>query len=303
MSDRMRYTEMAGIGTRDEDMQPVWPLNVVLLLLGVSVLGVAFAFLDVDDRRPLYNPWSYAIATPIVFLLLSLLLSTVVSRVVEKSMQMAFLLSVLIHLLMMVAAVNVVIFSRMWPDVLDTLAAQREVLKRDRLQAKQYHRLSNTTQSGMRPDYLKPVETEHQPTEVEVVNTPRLALARSERANLVSPSPKIELSYTPHLLERDQPATSTPSSSEQAAKLSRSDSSTPRVDPSVPLVPPSEPTELDLTRPPPLSPSAAPLSRSVQERTSQLSHVPTPPDVPSVALGQSLPREERRELSSQVQPE
>ena len=301
MSDRMRYSEMAGIDTGHEDMQPIWPLNVVLFLLGLSVLGVAFAFLDIDDRRPLYNPWSYAIATPLVFLLLSLLLSTVVSRVVEKSMQMAFLLSVLIHLVLMVAAVNVVIFSRMWPDVLDSLAAQREVLKRDRLQAKQYHRLSNTTQSGSRPDYLKPVETEHQPTEVEAVNTPRLALARSERANLVSPSPKIELSHTPHLLQRDQPTTSTPSSSEQAAKLSRSDSTAPRVDPSLPLVPPTELAELDVTSPAPLSPSAAELSRSSQERTSESSRVPAPPEVPSaVLLGQSVPREQRRELPAQV---
>lgn len=301
MSDRMRYSEMAGIDTGHEDMQPIWPLNVVLFLLGLSVLGVAFAFLDVDDRRPLYNPWSYAIATPIVFLLLSLLLSTVVSRVVEKSMQMAFLLSVLIHLVLMVAAVNVVIFTRMWPDVLDSLAAQREVLKRDRLQAKQYHRLSNTTQSGSRPDYLKPVETEHQPTEVEAVNTPRLALARTERANLVSPSPKIELSHTPHLLERDQPATSTPSSSEQSAKLSRSDSTTPRVDPSTPLVPSSDPIEFEMAEPAPLSPSAAALSRSGHERTSELSRVPTPPDVPSVALlERSVPREQRRELPSQL---
>ncbi len=301
MSDRMRFSEMAGFDTGHEQQQPIWPLNVVLLLLGIAVLGVAFAFLDTADTRPLYNPWSYAIATPMVLLLLSLLLSTLVSRVVEKSMQVAFLLSLLIHLILMVAAVNVVIFTRMWPDVLDSLAAQREVLKREKLQAKQYHRLSNTTQSGSRPDYLKPVETEHQPAEVEPVNSPRLTLARSERANLVSPSPEIELSHTPHLLLRDQPTTSTPSTADQAVKLSRSDSTAPRIDSSTPLAPAHELAELEVAEPAPLSPAAAALSRTEQGRTSALPPVPTPSDVPlATMLGQQLPREQRRELTAQA---
>ncbi len=300
MSDRMRFSEMAGIGTVHEERQSIWPLNVVLFLLGLSVLGVAFAFLDTADARPLYNPWSYAIAAPIVLLLLSLVLSTLVSRVVEKSMQVAFLLSLLIHLVLMVAAVNVVIFTRMWPDVLDTLAAQREVLKREKLQAKQYHRLSSTTQSGSRPDYLKPVETEHQPTEVESASTPRLALARSERTNLVTPSPEIELSHTPHLLPRDQPATSTPSSTDQAVKLSRSDASTPRIDSSAPAALPNHLADLEAEAPAPLSPAEAALSRTNQRRSSELSPVPAASDVPlATSLGQSQPLEQRRELSAQ----
>lgn len=298
MTDRMRFSEMTGIHAQREEMESIWPLNVVLCLLGASVLGVAFYFLDPADPRPLYNPWSYAIATPVVLLVLSVLLSMVVSRVVEKSMQMAFLLSVLIHLVLMVAAVNVVILSRMWPDVLDSLAQQREELKREKLQAKQYVRLSNTTQTGRRPDYLKPVETVHQPTEVEPVDTPMLALARSDRANLVSPSPNIELSHTPHLLERHQPATSTPSSTEQAASLSRSESSTPRLKTSAPI-PKSQ--VIELSEPAPLAPSSSALARKTERQAVELSQVPALPNARSAASrGLTSPREQLRSPPAQA---
>ncbi|MEZ6149367.1 MAG: prenyltransferase/squalene oxidase repeat-containing protein [Pirellulaceae bacterium] len=298
MTDRMRFSEMAGIQAQREEMESIWPLNAVLCLLGASVLGVAFYFLDTADPRPLYNPWSYAIATPIMLLVLSALLSTVVSRVVEKSMQMAFLLSVLIHLVLMVAAVNVVIFSRMWPDVLDSLAQQREELKREKLQAKQYIRLSNTTQTGRRPDYLRPVETVHQPTEVEPVDTPMLTLARSDRANLVSPSPKIELSHTPHLLERNQPATSTPRSTEQAASLSRSESSAPRLKTSAPI---PESQVLELSEPAALAPSSSAVARKQPRQAAELPRAPRLPSAGTAAAsGLTTPREQRRSAAAQV---
>ncbi|MEO8269504.1 MAG: hypothetical protein ABI557_07290 [Aureliella sp.] len=298
MNDRVRFSEMTGVHPQGDETGAIWPLNVVLCLLGASVLGVAFYFLNTADTRPLYNPWSYAIATPIVLLLLSALLSTVVSRVVEKSMQMAFLLSVLIHLVLMVAAVNVVIFSRMWPDVLDSLAQQREEIKREKLQAKQYVRLSNATQTGRRPDYLKPVETVHQPTEVEPVDTPMLALARSDRANLVSPSPKIELSHTPHLLERNQSATSTPSSTEHAASLSRSESSTPRLKTSQPI---SESQVFELSEPAPLAPSTSAVARKQERQTTELSQAPALPNALSAASrGLTSPREQLRSAPARV---
>ncbi len=283
MTEPMRLSEMTGIRSHGEDGQrreSIWPLNAVLLLLGAAILGVAFTFLDPNETRPQYNPWTYAIATPIALMVLSVLLSTVVSQMVEKSMQVAFMLSVLIHLLLIVCALNVVIFSRMLPNMLDSLAQQRIQLKRETLHAKQYHRVSNTAQSGQRPDYLRPVETLHQPTEVEPVEAPLLALSRNVRDNLVSPSPKVELSHTPHLLERHQPAATTPSSSEQAASLSRSESSAPRVraaNPSEPLLqldPAPEPT--------PLAPSAVGLSRSADSHAPSLT-------LPSALLAERSP--------------
>ncbi len=277
MSQRLRITEMAGIRPSedhwlDESSQAVWPLNVMLCVLGAAILGMAFIFLDYRDTRVLYSPWTYAIATPLVLLGLSALLSTVVSQVVEKSMQMAFLLSVLMHLILLVCASNVVIFSRMWPDVLDSLAQQREQLKRESLQAKQYHRIASTTQTGRRPDYLKPVETEHQPTELKTELSPSLALSRSQRTNLVSPAPKVELTHSPHLLQRDKPATTLPKPSQQAASVSRSDLQTPPAPDLAVRIPLSQ--QLDPQTLPELAPSSSSLSRNSERQASELARSP-----------------------------
>lgn len=223
MPEHSRLSDLAGISSSDDDFSAFWPLNIVLILLGVAILSIAFYFLDPQDQRLTHNPWSYAVATPIVLLILSALLSSVVSRLVEKSMQLAFLLSILIHLILLVYAVNVVIFSRMWPDVLESLASQRAQLQRETQRANQYVRQSITTQNGQRPDYMRYVPTQHQPTEVQQSESPALQLARAERTDLVSPTPEVQRTATPHLLERPTPVTSTPTASPQAASLSRSD--------------------------------------------------------------------------------
>lgn len=299
MPQPSRITELVGIEAEREDRTSFWLLNMVLLLLGAAILAVDFYFLDSQDPRVLYNPWTYAVATPIGLLGLSMLLSTVVSRLVEKSMQLAFLLSVLIHLILLVCAVNVVIFSRMWPDMLDSLAQQQEQLRRESLQAKQYHRLSLTTQKGQRPDYLKHVPTEHQPTHLEVSESPSLAMSRSARDNLVSPSPKIELTHNPALLEREKPATTLPTSSEQIASLSRSDllqsqpDSFSKIDNSL--------TELSYENSPfRLQATEAPIARNNPSRNAVLERQELQPafspDTPE--LSQSLPRAATAEPSA-----
>ncbi|MCA9126132.1 MAG: hypothetical protein KDB22_03565 [Planctomycetales bacterium] len=223
MTQQYRLSELAGIDQRDDRASSFWPINLVLLALGAAILGTAFYFLDEQESRLLYNPWTYAIATPVMLLGLSMLLHSFVSRIVEKSMQLAFLSSVLIHLGLLIYAVNIVIFSRAWPDVIEALAKQRHQLQRETLLANQYHHFSNNTQPGVKPDYLRFVPTRHQPTEMELADSPALQLTRSERADLVSPSPALPKTVDLHLTPRKQEAYSTPTSNESIASLTRSE--------------------------------------------------------------------------------
>jgi hypothetical protein len=131
-------------------------LNTLLGLLGVSLVTIAFLSLDAEDDRTLYNPWTYVVLTPLGLALLSKILSTVVSRLVERSLQIAFLMSVLVHLLLLTSAGNIVIFSRAWPDLFDSLSEQRKRLELQNLQARQYYEIP-TEQSGSRPDHQRPV--------------------------------------------------------------------------------------------------------------------------------------------------
>lgn len=286
MSEYSRLSEMVGIAARDiaardiaaddedgfqrEAPGSAWALNSLLVVLGIAILAVAFYFLDPQETRLLFNPWTYTIATPLALILFSTLLSHLVSRMVEKSMQMAFLLSVLIHLLLLVYAVNIVIFSRMWPDVIDSFAVQRQQLKRESLQAKQYHNISSSKQAGRRPEHLSYVPTEHQPTELEQAISPALQLARTERIDLPTPTPKLVPTASPHLLERKQPTLTQPTVSENAASLSRSSLSDRQ-----PLSNASTPAVSDLAAESPISLEAS-TAAAKRRRAPSASLTPTP---------------------------
>lgn len=288
MSEYSRLSELTGIADDDDPMRlgAYWPVNVLMILLGAAILSIAFYNLDPEDARWAYNPWTYAIATPVALLVFSAVLSTVVSRVVEKSMQVAFMLSVIAHLILLVYAMNVVIFSRMWPDIIESFSQTRQQLERESLQAKQYHRIASTTQTGRRPEYLRYSPTQHQPTEVDLADSPAIQMARAERANLVAPVPKIERTANPHLLERKQ-STPTSSPSEQAASLSRSELSAELNSRSTPQLPNFAE---DRSRVEPMRPSEQASARrqsqarpSIPARSEELSARRTPASRPSIS--------------------
>ncbi|MEM7473783.1 MAG: hypothetical protein AAF483_02250 [Planctomycetota bacterium] len=271
-----------------------WPLNLILVILGASIIGVAFVYLDAHDARLHYNPWAYVVATPIVLLLMSVVLRTLVSRVVEKSMQMAFLLSVLVHLFMLVGAMNVVIFSRLWPDMLDKLAKQRHELKRESLQAPQYQRVTSTSQDGARPDYLTHLPTQHEATEVELTEKLAVNLAESAVNNLVSPIPEVQRNANPHLIEQNRASPALPTNNDQAAELSRSDLQSERqiesqVEYQMPQIQDS----------PELSASEANANRSRQSPASSSAMLDAPRNSASAARAADMQRNERRESSAE----
>ncbi|MBX3423706.1 MAG: hypothetical protein KF752_19285 [Pirellulaceae bacterium] len=167
----------------------VWYPNVALIALGATVIALAFQVLDSSDDRVAYNPWTYAVLVPVALLLTSTLLSTVVSRLVERTMQAAFLASLLVHLLVLSYASNIAIFSKAWPAALDTFAMQRQQLKRQSLQARQYVRISSVQQSRQRPDYLRPVQTEHTASQSE----PQHSQSSADQVQRQSPVPSVPL--------------------------------------------------------------------------------------------------------------
>ncbi len=229
MSSSPRLSQLIGVSPqRDslqgnaEEQEPAWLLNAILLALGGVVIWIAFKFLKTDDPQLQYNPWSYAVVTPLVLVGLTLLLRNFTSRGVERSLQIAFLLSLLLHLLMSLYAGNVVIFARMWPDIFEELAAERKVLESQTQPAPRYHNVASP-RSEKRPDYLRYVPTTHQPTEVKDVSEDTLQLARALKTDLVSPKPDIEKSPTPHLVPRQKSQLPPPQANDQMAALSRSE--------------------------------------------------------------------------------
>jgi hypothetical protein len=229
MSQSMRISELVGIERRPTREATLWLLTALMVALGGTILWISFSHLKQDDPRWLYNPWTYAISTPIVLGLLSLLIGVIGNRLIERSMQVAFLASLLVHLLLSVYATKIVIFTKLWPDILNELAQERQILQRFEKQVAKYHSL-NTNRTGRRPDYLRYVPTTHQPSESKESIEEALQLDASEKVDLVSPQPKLQKNLTPHMIPRDKPQLAPPRSSELAATLSRSQLTAPKLD-------------------------------------------------------------------------
>ncbi len=259
MSSSPRLSELIGVSSRRQvdEQEPAWLLNTILLALGGVIIWIAFKFLQTDDPRIQYNPWSYAVVTPMALIGLSLLLRNFTSRGIERSLQIAFLLSLLIHLLMSLYAGNVVIFARMWPDIFEQLAHERQALERQKQPAPRYYNIASS-RTEKRPDYLRYVPTTHKPTEVKDASEDVLQMARSHKTELVSPQPDIEKSSTPHLVPREKSQLPPPQANDRMAALSRSEAKLPR--PSL-SSPESIAAATESSAPAPLSPSESSVER------------------------------------------
>ncbi len=228
MSDAPRLSEMVGIDRSARRTESVWPINCALLLLGGAVLWIAFRFLKLNDPRPLYNPWLYTVVTPVVLVSLSLLLRQIVSRVVERSAQVAFLLSLIVHLILLVCALDVVIYTRMWPAFFDALEEEKEKLISQEKKAAQYFNLAASSKPGnKRPDYLRYVPTQHDPSETKLEDDARMQLAHREKADLISPDPKMESPKQAALIERKKLTPSMAAPDVAPAEMSRSNDVSP----------------------------------------------------------------------------
>lgn len=219
MSQSPRLSETLGIN-RTEDR--AWPLNLALLAFGSVIVWIVFRYLKPDDSRWLYNPWFYAIVTPVGLLVLSILLGTLVSRLLERSAQLAFLLSMIVHLVLLVCAEDIVIVSRMWPDVFENIQRQRVILKKHQ-QIPKYFNVAASSLGNRRPDYLHYVPTKHRPTELSTPESEMQQLARSQQVALPNLQPEYRSAAKPMSIEREKPSLSVPSTSQEAAKKGRSE--------------------------------------------------------------------------------
>jgi hypothetical protein len=153
-----------GVESGSRDGAGMWPLDLAFVILGLMIVGLVFRLLRFDDPRWSYNAWTYVLGIPTVLVIASMLARVLVSETVERSIQVGFLLSVVAHLLLMLLAVNVVLFSGMWPDASGEIA--RRI--RDDSRGSQFKEWPQS-QERSQPDYLKPVASEMtQPTPADI---------------------------------------------------------------------------------------------------------------------------------------
>jgi len=134
----------------------MWPLDLGLMILGTLVFYTVTSQFRFDDPRPLQNAWTYVLVVPAAVIGLSLLARGVASKFVEKSIQLGFLFSVFVHLLLVMMAVNVIIFSRYFPEAFTGNEPRRMPVKK----TVPDYLFATPSREMTQPDWSKPIDAE-----------------------------------------------------------------------------------------------------------------------------------------------
>ena len=271
----MNPTKAPPIETQTSDSERTWPLDVFIAAFAGLVLYLAVTELRFDDPRWMMNAWTYTIAVPAIALMMAFFSHSFVSRYVRRTIQLGVLFSLFVHLLLMMLAINVIIFSRYFPEAFSGVKQERSPVRRTVPE----YLFQTPTQTATAPDWSKPVdaETASRVTPLEERQLPPVekTAPRLEIPKTREPQPE---SLQEFLLKRRKPNESKPQPTDSPAKLARQRSNNPQpttwnrqtpTAPSVPIEPTmaANPVEQQVNPQPrsrPTSKSTAPSTASVE---------------------------------------
>ncbi len=174
-------------------------MDLALAALSGIVLYTVATRLRIDDPRPLYSAWTYFIGVPVIVVAFSVLLRSVASRFVRRSMQLGFLASVLVHLLLVIAAFNVIIFSQYWPAATPGTEPVRTPIRK----TVPDYLFNRSVASQEKPDWARPVDAA---TASRVLPEEERRVSPAEEAAELLEMPREQ----PRLQEVEQPPPSPP---------------------------------------------------------------------------------------------
>jgi hypothetical protein len=134
----------------------MWPLDLGLIVVGGLVFYTVASRFRFDDPRWMYNAWTYVVLVPTTVIILSLIARSVASKFFEKSVQLGFLCSVFVHLLLLLMAVNVIIFTRYFPEAFTGNEPQRIPVRK----TVPDYLFATPSKEMTQPDWSKPTDAE-----------------------------------------------------------------------------------------------------------------------------------------------
>jgi len=258
-----------------EEAERTWPLDVFIAVFAGLVLYLAVTELRFDDKRWILNAWTYAIAVPLIALGMAFFSRGFISRYVRRTIQLGVLFSLFVHLLLMMLAINVIIFSRYFPEAFTGVKQQNSPIRRTVPE----YLFQTPTETTTAPDWSKPVdaETASRVTPLEERQLPPVeqTAPRLEIPKTREPEPE---SLQEFLLKRRQPNESKPQPTDSPAKMARQRQAEPEPSnwnsqkPTAPFVPLQNTARTEAVEQPvnpqprsrPKSTNAAPSSASVE---------------------------------------
>ncbi len=198
--------------------ESLWPLDLGIVALAGLVLYLILAQLRFDDPRWTHNGWTYVIAVPVTAFLLSGISRAIASQYVHKSLQLGFLFSLFVHLLLLILAINVVIFTNYFPDALTGIKRERAPIRRT---IPEYvFRVPN--QETPTPDWSQPVDAETAsrviPTEKRQIPPVDHVASKLELPRPIDPERRPMQKF---LMKREQPSQSMPQPASSPGRLAR----------------------------------------------------------------------------------
>ncbi|MEM6688025.1 MAG: hypothetical protein AAF664_01270 [Planctomycetota bacterium] len=146
----------------------LWPLDLSIGALAAMVMVIAGLKLDPDDPDWTRNAWTYWIGLPVLAIGMGVLLRRVASRYVQKSIQIGLIFSIGVHVMMLVAATGVIIFSRFYPEAVAGNQPRRTPVRKT---VPEY--VFETTNTSVKtPDWSRPTPTPSASPKVEEVPRP-----------------------------------------------------------------------------------------------------------------------------------
>ena len=150
----MNSTKAPPIENQTSEAERTWPLDVFIAAFAGLVLYLAVTELRFDDPRWMLNAWTYTIAVPVIALSMAFFSHGFVSRYVRRTIQLGVLFSLFVHLLLMMLAINVIIFSRYFPEAFSGIKQQRSPVRRTVPE----YLFQTPTETATVPDWSKPVD-------------------------------------------------------------------------------------------------------------------------------------------------
>ncbi len=255
-----------------------WPVDVALVILGGFLIGSALSFQRFQDPVWFRNAWTTLLGVPL-FISVGMVATRAVSRTwLRRSLQFGMLVSLLVHLILLLAAVEIVMPNKPW----DPTPRPRDIVRERQQRTVPDHTSFQLTHRSDEPSELeRPVETEPpRPTE------PDPPEEREVPQSPVDPQPQPvrepEETARPDIVKRATEAESIPRLSEQASRHSRSReqrqpstqqaASSPAQPSENPAVTPAArmaPADVAVTQPAPAPSAARPSAEPAAEATAQ----------------------------------
>ncbi|MEM8910873.1 MAG: hypothetical protein AAGC97_03820 [Planctomycetota bacterium] len=197
----------------------MWPLDVSLISLSGLILMMLWQFVSLDHPNWRFNAWTYLIGIPLLTIGTSWMLRRVATQYIRKSLQLGILFSAFVHLLLIVLAVQLIIFPSYFPEAFAGVKPDRSPIRKT---IPEYLFQTPDDRELTTPDWSKPTDAAATSRVIPMELRQLPPVTRSApRLEIPEPSQPQPEQPPESLIRRDVRESSKPQPADSPSKLAR----------------------------------------------------------------------------------